>query len=113
MINLPGWRSSRMGRAPVAPIERLSSLFSIECGSNYPDIWSDWISLLLVGQDSKVRAHRLAFAANNSDIQLTDFLPECVSVEPKEFGRFDLIAPGGGESGTDKWALNLSHDALV
>src|SRR5208282_2073657 len=55
----------------------------------------------------------LFYAAHHLNVQLTDFLAQCIPVEAKQTGSLDLIAARGPKAERKEWALHLAQDPIV
>src|SRR5260370_40412518 len=54
-----------------------------------------------------------AAAAEHLDVEVADFLAQCVAVDPEQVGGPDLIAARGRERHRQQRVLDLAQDAVV
>src|SRR5271165_3808184 len=52
-------------------------------------------------------------AGDASVIEIADFLPQGIAVEPENFGRLDLIAAGPGKRGGDQGRFEIVEHAVI
>src|SRR3954462_15868751 len=57
--------------------------------------------------------NRLTSATIDLDVQVTDFLAQCVAVEPKKIGRADLIAACRGQRRGQQWNFDLLENPVI
>src|SRR6266404_3587144 len=59
------------------------------------------------------RLSRLAPAAVDLDVQIADFLPQCIAVEAEQVGGAALIATGRGQRRGQERHLDFLEDAVI
>src|SRR5664279_3674345 len=67
----------------------------------------------IVAELRQFRGVQLASAAVDLDVEIADFLAQCVAVKAEKVGGTDLIAARRGQCRRQEWNLNLLQNPVI